>query len=213
MRFKDREEAARLLAARLDRFRGQAPLVLGIPRGGVVVASLVAETIGGDLDAILVQKLYGARDPSRAIGAIDEDGNAYIAVDEAADTASASGAGPEAMQAELQRRRMLYCGWRDRLDIRGRLTIVVDDGVATGVSMVAAIRAVRAHRPRRVVAAAPVAAPLALRAVTAHADEVVCLHAPRAFQSVAAFFDRFDPVGDEGVVRLLRRNGPPGVAV
>lgn len=207
MRFKNREEAARLLAGQLQHYRSQQPLVLGIPRGGIIVAGIVAEALGGDLDVILVQKLFSSRHPVHTIGAVDEDGAVYIAVNDVDEMLSDPGRDVQAQMDELRRRRLLYTGGRNAIEVRGRLVIVADDGIASGASIVTAIRAVRAHRPRRVVAAVAVASPLALRSVIAHADEVVCLHTPRTFHGVAGCFDDYPAVSDEAVVRLLGAAG------
>jgi hypothetical protein len=213
MRFKNREEAARLLAGQLQHYRSQQPLVLGIPRSGVAVASIVAEALGGDLEVIPVHKLYSSRQPVHTIGAVDEDGAVYIAVNDLDEMPNDLGRDVQPQVDELRRRRLLYTGSRKPIEIRGRLVIIVDDGIASGASIVTAIRAVRAHRPRRVVAAAAVASPVALRSVIAHADEVVCLHTPRTFHGVAGCFDDYPPVSDEAVVRLLGAAGSSHLSV
>ncbi len=207
MRFRNREEAARLLAQRLQHYRGQHPLVLGIARGGVPLAKVLADQLGGDLDVVLVEKLRLPSHPEQTLGAVDEDGNVYTFADNLH-------AGPEEVAREiqarledLQRRRMWYSSVQMPIPIRGRVVIVVDDGVATGSSMVAAIRAIRGHRPRRVVAAVPVAAPESLRAVKAHADEVACLHTPKLFRTVAHNYDHLPVVTDDMVQQLLSASG------
>jgi putative phosphoribosyl transferase len=153
MRFENREEAATLLGDRLARYRGQRPLVLGVPRGGVPMARIVADTLGGDLDIVLVRKLRAAGQPELAIGAVDEGGTVFKGgyFDIASD---------EYLRAEvrtqreiLRRRREHYMGSQPSIDPKGRIVIIVDDGIATGASMLSAIRSIRARRPQRVVAA------------------------------------------------------------
>jgi predicted phosphoribosyltransferase len=203
MRFKNREEAARLLAGRLAGYRGQHPLVLGVPRGAVPMARIIAETLDGDLDVVLVRKLGAPGQPELAIGAVDEAGNVFEG--EYFDVAPHDYVREEIRRQQeiLRHRRALYTRTRPALDVATRVVIVVDDGVATGSSMLAALRFVRARKPSRLIAAMGVAPPDTLRRLGGEADEVVCLYAPAAFYAVGAFFEDFSEVTDDMVVAAL----------
>jgi predicted phosphoribosyltransferase len=204
MRFRNRDEAGRILAKRLDEYRGRKPLVLAIPRGAITMARVIAEALHGDLDVVLVHKLRAPFQPELAVGAIDEAGHVYRegAHVEASEEDLAREIGFQ--QDVLRRRRVLYTAGRDPISPAGRIVIVVDDGIATGSSALAAVRAVRRHGPARLVVATAVAPPEAIRKVAEEADEVVCLHTTPAFFAVGQFFDDFSPVPDETVVEILR---------
>jgi putative phosphoribosyl transferase len=212
MRFRNREDAAMLLAARLAAYRGQHPLVLAVPRGAVPMARVIAEALDGDLDVVLVRKLRAAGQPELAIGAVDEAG--VMAKGRYFDQFSDEYVREEVRtQREILRtRRELYTKAQTAIDPAGRLVIIVDDGIATGSSMLAAIRSVRARQPRRIVVAIGVAPADSLEAIGAEADEVVCLHAPSHFYAVGQFFEDFSEVTDEMVVRLLARPPKPSAA-
>ena len=208
MRFKNREEAAKLLAERLSPYRGQNPLVLGIPRGAVPMAKIVAEALEGDLDVVLVHKLRAPFQPELAIGAIDEAGHVYhheVGVDVSSEDLARE---VDTQRDVLNRRRLLYTKGRSPLSATGRIAIVVDDGIATGSSVLAAIRAVRRQKPAKLVVATAVAPPDSLSRVAAEADEVVCLLAPRLFFAVGEFFEDFSAVSDETVSELLAQARP-----
>jgi len=207
MIFDSREDAAQRLAQALLKYRGRNPLVLAIPRGAVGMGKVLAEKLGGELDVVLVRKLRSPYSPEFAVGAIDESGWAYVA-----DHAARSGADPAYLEREkqaqletLHKRRAMYTPARPPIDPKGRLVIVVDDGLATGASMIAALHAVRAKQPERLVCAVPVAAPDSLERVRAYADELVCLEAPEEFFAVGQFYREFSQVEDEEVVALLRQ--------
>jgi predicted phosphoribosyltransferase len=205
MRFKSREEAACLLADRLAGYRGKHPLVLGVPRGAVPMARIIGDALGGDVDVVLVRKLRAPDQPELAIGAVDETGQVFKG--DYFGVASPQYVGEEIRtQLEiLRKRRELYSRSRDAIDPSGRLVIIVDDGIATGASMVAAIRSVKARRPQKVVVAIGVAPPSSLKAAREEADEVVCLFSTEDFYAVGRFFDDFSEVSDEMVVEALAR--------
>jgi predicted phosphoribosyltransferase len=203
MRFRDREAAAALLAERLAAYRGQHPLVLGVPRGAVPMAAVIARALEGDLDVVLVRKLRAPGQPELAIGAVDETG--CVVRGQLFDIASDEYIGSEVrtQMETLRRRRELYTHARAPFDPAGRIVIVVDDGIATGSSMLAAIRSIRARRPRRLIVATGVAPHSTLALIRAEADEVVCLHAPDDFYAVGQFFENFSEVTDDMVVAAL----------
>jgi predicted phosphoribosyltransferase len=210
--FASRTDAARRLARALGELRGRNPLVLAIPRGAVEMARVLADELAGELDVVLVRKLRSPESPEFAVGAIDETGWAYVA-----DYAGSYGADEayvareKAEQLELlHRRRALYTPARPPIDPRGRVVIVVDDGLATGATMIAALHAVRARQPGRLVCAVPVAAPDSLERVRPYADEVVCLETPEDFYAVGQFYREFGQVQDEEVVELLSGGSSPG---
>ncbi len=207
MRFKNREHAAQLLAQRLrTAHKNKNPLVLGVPRGAVPMAKIIADGLGGELDVVLVHKLSHPDQPELAIGAIDEEGNAFIS-EWAADLDTHYLEDEKQRQlAVLRERRKRYTPLRAPSDPRGRIVIVVDDGIATGSTMTAALRAIRARKPKKLVGAVAVASPEAARAMLHECDAMVCLNVPADFYAVGQFFDKFDQVSDEDVIALLKQD-------
>jgi predicted phosphoribosyltransferase len=205
VRFKNREEAATLLARRLAAYRADRPLVLGVPRGAVPMARIIADALGGDLDVVLVRKLRAPGQPELAIGAIDERGT--VLEGRYFDIATEEYLREEIrIQMEiLRKRREQYTKAQAPVDPAGRVAIVVDDGIATGSSMLSAIRSVRARKPRKVVVAIAVAPSSSIERIEAEADEAVCLYAPDDFYAVGQFFDDFSEVTDDMVVTALSR--------
>lgn len=205
MYFADRLDAARRLAEKLANLKGRNPLVLGIPRGGVIMARVIADALEGELDVALVHKLRHPDNPEVAIGSVDEQGEVYLN-----ELGREPGLAPYVQQerefqmTELRRKRQMYTPVKAPADPAGRITIVVDDGLATGATMRAALQAVRRRRPSWLVAATAVAPPDTLAEIGVIADEVVCLHVPALFLAVGQFFGDFSQVSDEEVLQALR---------
>jgi predicted phosphoribosyltransferase len=204
MVFADRRDAGRRLAAALVHLRDRRPVILAVPRGGVVVGRQVADLLGAPLDVIVPRKLRAPFNPELAMGAVAEGGAVFI------DEETGYGAGQKyidaevaAQREEVARRIAVYRTGRPLPDLTGRTAIVVDDGIATGATLVAALRAARVLAPARLVAAVPVASPEGVARLAAEADEVVCLSAPAAFHAVGQFYDDFRQVEDDEVIALL----------
>jgi putative phosphoribosyl transferase len=210
MAFENRAEAARMLARRLDKYRSQRPLVLAIPRGAVPMGKIVADALDGDLDVVLVRKLRAPSNPELAIGSIDETGSFYLDPDtrDLWDEPYLE-AEKEAQMDTLRRRRQLYEPAGSPIDAAGRVIIVLDDGIATGSTMIAALRAVRARQPAKLIAATAVASPEALRLIRRQADEVACLETPELLYAIGYHFRDFSQVSDDDVVETLREARRP----
>ena len=205
--FADRADAGRRLAERLGAYAGRGDvIVLGLPRGGVPVAAEVARSLPAPLDVCVVRKLGVPGDEELALGAIAAGGvlvlnDRVVSGLHLSDEAIAGVAAVEL--AELRRREQAYRGERPPADLAGRTVIVVDDGLATGATMRAAVRAVRMRAPARVVVAVPVAAPETCAALGPEVDEVVCALRPSDFRSVGGWYDDFAPTTDDEVRRCV----------
>jgi putative phosphoribosyl transferase len=202
--FRDRIDAADQLALALQRYRDRGALVLAIPRGAVPMGRHLADRLKADFDVVLVRKLCAPGQPEFAVGAIDEHGEAWIAPHAAQAGADAAWlAREQAEQLAVLRQRRAALGARPPLDACGRIAIVVDDGLATGATMIAALRVVRRQAPSWLVCAVPVAPPDSVARVQGFADEVICLQQPAHFGAVGAFYRDFRQVEDAEVVALL----------
>jgi predicted phosphoribosyltransferase len=213
MAFENRADAGRLLARRLDKYKGQHPLVLAIPRGAVPMGKIVADALDGDLDVVLVRKLRAPYNPELAIGSIDETGAVYLDPEmRGLWDESYLETEKQAQLATLRQRRQQYAPTGAPIDANGRIAIVLDDGIATGSTMIAALRAVRAHHPAKLIAATGVASREALRLIRQEADEVVCLETPAIMYAIGLHFRDFSQVSDEDVVATLREARRPRMA-
>jgi predicted phosphoribosyltransferase len=207
IRFKDREHAGKLLARALRSYAGRADaVVLALPRGGVPVGFAIAQRLGIELDILLVRKLGMPGHEEYAMGAVGSGGVRVLQPGVPGlmgVTAAQVDAVTQRELAELQRRERLYRGAREALALAGRTAILVDDGVATGSTMLAAIRVARSLGPAKLVLAVPVAPPQTLAALEGEVDVLECLSAPPLFRSVGQWYDAFDQTGDEEVQDLL----------
>ena len=204
--FENRRDAALRLVDRLASYTGKNPLVLGIPRGAVPMARLVAERLGGEVDVVLVRKLRAPGNPEFAIGSIDESGATQVAGYAASTGADARYLDEEKqLQLEVMRqRRAQYTAHRPVTDPAGRVVIVVDDGLATGSTMIAALHALRRREPARLICAVPVAPPDTAAKVAENCDELICLETPESFYAVGQFYRHFPQVEDDEVIAALR---------
>jgi putative phosphoribosyl transferase len=209
MSFRDRREAAQRLAEKLFDYKGKNPLVLAIPRGAVPMAKIIADELDGEYDVVLVRKLRAPFNPEFAIGSVDESGWTYIP-----DYAASAGGTPEYIESEKQtqletirKRRAQYTPIHAPIDPAGRVVIVIDDGLATGSTMISALHGLRANNPAKLICAVPVSPPDTLEKVAQMADEVVCLDAPFNFHAVGQFYADFPQVEDEEVIEILKRRG------
>jgi putative phosphoribosyl transferase len=209
VRFRDRTEAGQLLAQRLASRAFPRPVVLALPRGGVPVAVEVARALSAPLDLLLVRKIGHPLQPELALGAIVDGDHPEMVInrqmeDVAIVHAEHVATAKAAALAEIERRRLLYFGVRKPVDVAHATAIVVDDGIATGATVRAALKALRHRHPRRIVLAVPVAPADALEALRPEVDEIICLDTPDAFFSVGQFYHDFRQVDDAEVIRLLK---------
>jgi len=206
--FRDRLDAARQLAGRLDHLKGEHALVLAIPRGGVPMGRLIADALDGELDVVLVRKLGAPGNPEFAIGAVSEDGSIQLEEQAHHYRDEVLAREVERQRARIAERRRRYTPVRSQIDPAGRVVVVVDDGSATGATMASALTTLRQRQPKRLIAAIGVAPPDTLARIEALADEVICLESPSRFYAVGPFFADFAQVEDEEVVRLLGGRTP-----
>jgi predicted phosphoribosyltransferase len=208
--FHDRKDAARKLAEKLRKRKLHNPLVLAIPRGGVVTGAVLAQELGAELDIVLSRKLRAPDQPEFAVGAISEDGQIYLNPH----VSDLFGPSDDYLDqerhhqlAEIARRKRLFREVRPQASIAGRSVIVTDDGIATGSTMIAALQVVKTQKPREIIVAVPVAPPDRLEEIRRWCDDVVCLHSPETFWAIGQFYADFSQVEDEEVVEMLRSAG------
>lgn len=207
--FKNRAQAAELLADQLSVYRGQKVVVLGIPRGGVVVAEKLAEHLGAELDIILSRKLTAPQNPELAIGSVSETGKVYI------DQSIVNSVGADQRYIEQEKQSQLeklhqyamkYRPVVSKASYADKTVIVTDDGIATGATMKSALLAVRTENPRKLIAAVPVACESAINQLAGDVDELLCLRQPQVFYAISQFFTYFHQVQDEQVIELLKKH-------
>ena len=210
MSFTNRSEAGRKLAARLKNYKDQQPLILALPRGGVPVAAEVAAAFNAPLDLVLVRKIGVPSQPELAMGAVVDGGSPLVIRNE--DVIRLTGVDEAEFQAvcdrelaEIERRRQRYIGDRERIDVKGRLAIVIDDGVATGATTRAALRATLMRQPDKLILAVPVGPTDTIAAMRDEADEVVCLEEYEIFGAIGYFYDDFRQITDQEVIDILAR--------
>jgi len=206
MLFADREAAARQLCARLRSYEHDQPLVLAIPRGGVPLGRVLADTLHGDLDVVLVRKLGAPGNPEFAVGSVGESGKVFVAdYAEGAGADAAYLAGEAARQQDtIRQRRLQYTSVRPPVAIDGRSVIVVDDGMATGATMRSALLEIRSQKPAKLICAVPVASPEAVAGIKPLCDALVCLQVVAEFGGVGRFYHDFSQVEDDEAIALLK---------
>jgi putative phosphoribosyl transferase len=210
MPFKNRVDAGRKLAKALSNYKRQQPVILALPRGGVLVAAEIAAAFNAPLDLVLVRKIGVPFQPELAMGAVVDGGTPIIVRnDDVIETAQIDEATFEAVcqkeLAEIERRRQRYLGDRERAEISAHIAIVVDDGIATGATTRAALRATRLRNPSKLVLAVPVAPTQSLADLRKEVDDIVCLEDHRIFGAIGAYYADFTQVSDETVVEVLKR--------
>ena len=205
--FKNRQSAGKLLAKRLRHFfNDRGTIVLGIPRGGVVVASAVAESLGLPLDIIVTRKIGAPMQPELALGAVDPDGEVVGEFGSASRRIGDLGEIIEKEVEEIKRREEVYRQGRDHLNMENKVVILVDDGIATGATTLAAINYLKRHKARKVILATPVAAKESVdrvRREIGKMGEIIVLEKPEYFEAVGQFYQEFLPVSDQEVIKYL----------
>lgn len=210
--FIDREEAGLLLGRELTAYSGRDTVVLGIPRGGVVVAWEAARVLGSEMDVVLSRKLGAPGNPELAIGAISEDGKLFLdeaireRMGEYEDLQGYVEREREKQYAEIGKRIARYRDIRPKVPLKGRVVVVTDDGIATGATMQASLWSARREEPGKLIAAVPVASLDALERIAVDADEAIALKVPPYFQAVGQFYTRFGQTTDEEVISMLQES-------
>jgi putative phosphoribosyl transferase len=213
-RFQDRADAGRQLARRLLHIKGEDPVVLALPRGGVHVGHEVATALDAPLDLVLVRKIGAPDQPELALGAVvDGDRPETVLNQDLVDALGVTDDDIRAIErrelAEIGRRRREYLGHRAPVPVAGRTAVVVDDGIATGATMRAALRAIRRQKPKRLVLAVPVAPAEVVARIKAEVDDFVCLMTPEPFYAIGIYYADFAQLADADVTAILGRHPSP----
>ena len=214
--FSDRLDAGQRLASALLEYRGKDLVILAIPRGGVVVAHEVAKKLGAPLDIVIPRKIRAPGQPELAIGAVTQDGTTLLNTEIIRYLHVSEGYLQEEIQIqidEINRRMRKYRGNRQAAVLNGKTVILIDDGIATGATVRAAIRSIRKQNPTSIVVAVPVGPRDTIEKMKKEADEVVCLDTPEPFFAIGQFYQRFDQTSDEEVIRLLEDNEDRGFSL
>jgi len=205
--FDNRVQAGKKLADRLQKFKGKDVVVLGVPRGGVVVANEVAKALGAPLDVVIAKKIGAPGEPEYALGAVTEEGDVVVNWQET----EFVGASRTYVESQVRERKLEIRERSERLrggipypELEGKVVLIVDDGIATGSTMEAAVKSVRRRQPTEVIVAVPVAPGDAVQRLSQAGVEVVCLESPRAFFAIGEFYREFGQVEDQEVERILR---------
>jgi len=210
--FRDRVDAGVRLAQALRQYDGKEVLVLGIPRGGVIVAAEVASQLDAELDVLVARKLGAPFEPELAIGAVTANGGRFLNPDMVSELGISDAYLEEVttqQMTEARGREERLRGIRPAARVTGRIVLLVDDGLATGATMRAAVRSVKSQKPARVVVAVPIGSPHACEALRHESDEVVCLYEPAFFFAIGAFYEHFEPTQDDEIQRLLQETRAP----
>lgn len=209
LRFKDREDAGRQLAQRLSSYKDPDVVIYALPRGGVVTAIEIARTLHAPLDLIIPRKIGHPSNPEYAIGAVAEDGHLTA---NSAEIATIDGqwlrTEIERQRTEARRRRETYLAGAPSIDIAGKTAIIVDDGIATGLTMKCAIVELKHRNPKKILVAVPVAPSDSIVEIGALVDEVICLSTPEYMGAIGAFYDSFPQIEDAEVVKLMQSLNP-----
>jgi putative phosphoribosyl transferase len=208
LRFKDREDAGQQLGAELRSYAKERPIIVALPSGGVPVAFEVARSLAAPLDAWVVKKIGVPWHPQMGVGAIAEGGQLSISrtlIDEIGLTGLELAQATETARKEVGDSVRWLRGDRPRISVRGRMVMLIDDGIDTGGTVLAAVEAIRSENPKLIVLAVPVASPAVLATVGPKVDRVVCLHTPATLHALGLWYDDFTHVPDEEVTRLLER--------
>ena len=210
MPFKNRTDAGRRLAKALTQYKSLRPVVLALPRGGVPVAAEVAAALEAPLDLVLVRKVGVPNQPELAMGAVTDGAQPMVVRNsEIIEACSVSEQEFDAVASEelakIERRRRRYIGDRTRAEVEGKVAIIIDDGIATGATTLAAIQAVRSRKPKELVLAVPVAPLDTVKKLHSEVDAIVCLDTPEELGAIGYFYRDFHQIGDEEVIATLKR--------